>query len=130
VESIADSNMDLRDTIQRIALEWSSYGRRRVTQELHRRGWPVNGKRVYRLMSEDNLLCGRQRKFVVTADSNHGRKVYPNLARPTLLYRYGPALGSRHHVYSAADGVRLSGRDSGRLLAAGYLLGARPDTGR
>ncbi len=27
----------------------------------------------------------RKRKFVVTTDSNHGRKVYPNLAREMIL---------------------------------------------
>jgi putative transposase len=58
---------------------------RRITRELHRRGWAVNWKRVYRLMREDNLLCARKRKFVVTTDSNHGRKVYPNLARQMPL---------------------------------------------
>src|SRR5581483_3800512 len=36
-------------------------------------------------MREDNLLCVRRRKFVVTTDSNHGRKVYPNLARNMVL---------------------------------------------
>jgi len=36
-------------------------------------------------MREDNLLCVRRRKFVVTTDSNHGRKVYPNLARSMIL---------------------------------------------
>ena len=77
--------MDLRDAIQRIALEWPSYGRPRITVELRRRGWRVNAKRVYRLMREDNLLCVRRRKFVVTTDSNHGRKVYPNLARDMIL---------------------------------------------
>ena len=76
----ADSDMDLRDAIQRIALEWPSYGRPRITAELRRRGWVVNPKLVYRLMREDNLLCVRKRKFVVTTDSNHDRKVYPNLA--------------------------------------------------
>ena len=30
--------MDLRDAIQRIALEWPSYGRPRITAELRRRG--------------------------------------------------------------------------------------------
>jgi putative transposase len=85
VEAGADSDMDLRDAIQRIALEWPSYGRRRITQELRRRGWTVNWKRVYRLMREDNLLCVRKRKFVVTTDSSHGRKVYPNLARQMVL---------------------------------------------
>jgi transposase InsO family protein len=49
--------MDLRDAVQRIALEWPSYGRRRITQELHRRGWSVNWKRVFRLMREDKLFA-------------------------------------------------------------------------
>ena len=80
-----DRDMDLRDAIQRIALEWPSYGRPRITAELRRRGWTVNPKRVYRLMREDNLLCVRKRKFVVTTDSNHGRKVYPNLAASMVL---------------------------------------------
>src|SRR5262245_55759688 len=31
-------------------------------------------------MREDNLLCVRKRRFVVITDSNHTRKVYPNLA--------------------------------------------------
>ena len=84
-ESGPDRDMDLRDAIQRIALEWPSYGRRRVTAELRRQGWTVNPKRVYRLMHEDNLLCVRKRKFVVTTDSNHGRKVYPNLAANMVL---------------------------------------------
>ena len=80
-----DSDMNLRDAIQRIALEWPSYGRRRITQELRRRGWQANWKRVYRLMREDNLLCVRKRKFVVTTDSDHGLRVYPNLARQMVL---------------------------------------------
>jgi hypothetical protein len=36
-------------------------------------------------MREDNLLCVRRRKFVVTTDSNHTRKIYPNLARNMIL---------------------------------------------
>ena len=80
-----DTDMDLRDAIQRIALEWPSYGRPRITAEFRRRGWTVNPKRVYRIMREDNLLCVRKRKFIVTTDSNHGRKVYPNLARQMML---------------------------------------------
>jgi len=80
-----DPDMDLRDAIQKIAVQWPSYGRPRITAELRRRGWEVNPKRVYRLMREDNLLCVRKRKFVVTTDSNHTRKVYPNLARDMIL---------------------------------------------
>jgi transposase InsO family protein len=75
-----DEDLDLRDEIQRIALEFPFYGRPRITAELKRRGWRVNHKRVGRIMREDNLLCLRRRKFVVTTDSNHNLRVYPNLA--------------------------------------------------
>jgi len=77
--------VELRDAMQRIALEFPSYGWPRMTEELKRRGWAVNHKRVYRLMREDNLLCLRRRKFVVTTDSAHHLPVYPNLAREMTL---------------------------------------------
>jgi putative transposase len=79
------ADMDLRDQIQKIALQWPSYGSRRITQELKARGWEVNRKRVQRLMRLDNLLCVTKRKFVVTTDSAHGLRVYPNLAASMLL---------------------------------------------
>ena len=81
----ADPDMALRDAVQRIALEFPSYGWPRITEELQRRGWTVNHKRVYRLMREDNLLCLRKRKFVVTTNSDHGLLLYPNLARQMTL---------------------------------------------
>ena len=80
-----DRDVELRDALQRIALEFPSYGWPRMTEELKRRGRSVNHKRVYRLMREDNLLCLRRRKFVVTTDSNHGLPVYPNLAGEMAL---------------------------------------------
>jgi putative transposase len=80
-----DPYMDLRDAIQRIALKWPSYGRPRITAELRRQDWTVNPKLVYRLMRQDNLLCVRKRKFVVTTDSNHKRRIYPNLAPGLIL---------------------------------------------
>ena len=82
---VVDTDLDLRDEIQKIALEWPSYGWRRITAELHRRGRKVNHKRVLRIMREDNLLCLRRRKFVVTTDSNHSRQVYPNLVGQMAL---------------------------------------------
>jgi transposase InsO family protein len=84
-ERRCEADMDLRDAIQRIALEWPSYGRPRITAELRWQGWTVIPKRVYRLMRQDNLLCVRKRRFIVTTDSNHGRKVYPNLTRDTVI---------------------------------------------
>jgi transposase InsO family protein len=81
----ADRDLKLRDAIQKIALEWPAYGSRRITAELRRGQWTVNRKHVQRLMREDNLLCLRKRKFVVTTDSDHPLQVYPNLARQMTL---------------------------------------------
>jgi putative transposase len=75
----ADPDMELRDHLQRVALEWPQYGYRRLTAELHRQGIPVNHKRVLRLMREDNLLCLRKRRFIATTDSSHALQIYPNL---------------------------------------------------
>ena len=83
----ADRDLELRDALQRIAVEFSSYGWPRMTRELGRRGWAVNHKRVYRMMREDHLLCLRRRKFVRTTDSAHPLPVYPNLAREMAVTR-------------------------------------------
>lgn len=81
-----DPDLDLRDRIQKIALEWSSYGYRRVTAQLRRDGLNVNHKLVLRLMHEDNLLCLRKQRFkIATTDSNHGLPIYPNLAKDLVL---------------------------------------------
>ena len=78
----AEVETQVRDTIQRIALEMPCYGYRRITAELRRRSFLVNHKAVLRLMREDNLLClRRKRAFVVTTDARHTQPVYPNLAR-------------------------------------------------
>lgn len=86
VPSAAGVGLELRDQIQRIALEWPAYGYRSITAELGRRGYRVNHKRVLRLMRQDNLLCLRQpRSFLKTTDSRHGYVVYPNLAAELVL---------------------------------------------
>ena len=72
--------MEIRDHMQKMALESSAYGYRRITAELRRRGFEVNHKRVLRMMREDNLLCVRQHAFAVTTDSRHNLPIYPNLA--------------------------------------------------
>jgi transposase InsO family protein len=84
-EPAARCEVELRDQVQKIALSWPSYGSRRITAELRRRDWVVNRKRVQRLMRQDNLLCLRKRRFVVTTDSDHPLPVYRNLARSMVL---------------------------------------------
>ncbi|NLS72673.1 transposase [Bradyrhizobium brasilense] len=46
----------VRDAIQRLALAYRHYGYRRIAAQLRREGLAVNGKRVLRLMREDNLF--------------------------------------------------------------------------
>jgi putative transposase len=84
----APVEMEIRDQMQKVALESPAYGYRRITSELQQHGFEVNHKRVLRMMREDNLLCVRRRAFVVTTDSRHNLPVYPNLARqiePTAI---------------------------------------------
>lgn len=73
-------DMAVRDEVQKIALEYPSYGSRRIAKELGKRGHQVNRKRVQRMMREDNLLCVTKRKFLLTTQSGHGLTVYSNLA--------------------------------------------------
>lgn len=85
-EQRAAADVELRDAIERIVLEFPGYGYRRVTKELHRRGWEVNHKRVLRIMrQEESLLCQIERRFKVTTDSVHSFGRYPNLLKEALI---------------------------------------------
>lgn len=128
--------MELRDGVQQIALEFPCYGYRRITAELQRRGFEVNHKRVLRLMREDNLLCLRHKAFVVTTDSRHALPTYPNLARqitPTAVNQLWVADITyirlrKEFVYLAvlldAFSRRVIGWALGRSLAAELALSA------
>jgi putative transposase len=80
-EEKATRGVELRDAIERIVLEFPGYGYRRVTKELHRRGWTVNHKRVLRVMRRESLLCQIKRRFKLTTDSVHSFGSYPNLIK-------------------------------------------------
>lgn len=75
------AEMELRDRVQRLALAHRYYGYRRITVLLQREGIGMGAKKVRRLMRQDNLLAVRQRRFVVTTDSEHTFHVYPNLVQ-------------------------------------------------
>jgi len=80
-----DSSDELVGEIRRIASEFCGYGYRRVTAELKRRNLNANHKRVLSVMRQNGLTCRRKRFRVVTTDSNHSYKTYPNLAREMVL---------------------------------------------
>lgn len=82
----------LRDAIERIVLDFPGYGYRRVTHALRRAGWElINHKRVLRVMREESLLCQLKRRFIVTTDSAHGYRTYPNLLKGAALDRLDQA---------------------------------------
>lgn len=74
-------DLQLREDIEQIVLENTRYGYRRVTAQLRRDGWLLNHKRVLRVMRQESLLCQLKRSFVMTTDSAHGHRVYPNLLK-------------------------------------------------
>ncbi len=81
----AKKDVELRDAIERIVLEFPGYGYRRVTAALRREGWSVNHKRVLRIMREESLLCQLKRRFVPTTDSTHSLKRYPNFIKDARI---------------------------------------------
>jgi len=84
-EQQARKELDPRDAIEHIVLEFPGYGYRRVTAELRRRGWTVNHKRVLRVMRRESLLCQLKRRFRPTTDSAHAFGIYPNLIKDAEL---------------------------------------------
>lgn len=77
-----ETDLDLRRMMHDIALEFPRYGYRRMTKELHRRDWPVNGKKVLRLMNEEKLTCKKKKQYrPITTQSDHGLPIYPNLVK-------------------------------------------------
>lgn len=80
LSKIAQEEKLILEEIREIIKEFTGYGYRRVTMELHNRGNEVNHKRILRLMKDNGLLCKNKRKFIPrTTDSNHDNPVYPNL---------------------------------------------------
>jgi len=81
------SDTDLADRINEIALEFPSYGYRRVTAALRREDIVVNHKKVYRIMKSENILCKIRRSFKKTTDSGHCLVRYPNLIKGLIPLR-------------------------------------------
>jgi putative transposase len=108
-ESVPYEDMDLRNQIQEIALEFPGYGYRRVTAELRNRSYNVNHKHVLRLMRQDNLLCIKKKFRPVTTDSSHGLPIYPNILKNTKIARLNQVWASdityiellHEHIYLA-----------------------------
>ena len=68
----------LQTALLEVVAEWPTYGYRRITAELRRRGWPVGHNRIQRLLRTLGLVHVPPRRGVHTTDSNHPFPRYPN----------------------------------------------------
>lgn len=69
--------LDLREAVETVAVESPRSGSRRITAQLHRRGWEINRKHIQRVMREENLLVHVRRSCHPTM-SQHASGRYPN----------------------------------------------------
>jgi transposase InsO family protein len=69
----------LKAAIKGEAAKWPTYGYRRITAQLRRQEWPVNHKRVQRLMRLMDLQAKVKRRKRRTTNSKHDFPRYPNL---------------------------------------------------
>lgn len=86
-------DLEIKDEIDKIQLEFPYYGYRPVTAELRRRGRLINRKKVQRIMREYGLLSQIKRLFRSFTKSKHKLPKYPNLiqnlAITTINYVWG-----------------------------------------
>lgn len=68
----------LQAALLEIVAEWPTYGYRRLTAELRRRGWRVGHNRVQRWLRTLGLTRVPPRRVVHTTDSDHPFPRYPN----------------------------------------------------
>lgn len=81
----ARRDAELRQALEQLAAEWPTYGSRRLTAELRRKGWRVNRKRIQRLMREMGLQRPQKRRKHHTTQSNHAFPRYPNLVQDLVI---------------------------------------------
>lgn len=77
----------LKEALKQVAGTWPTYGYRRLTAQLQREGWPVNGKWVRRVMGELGLQGKVYRKKRRTTNSDHPFPRYPNLVQELEVVR-------------------------------------------
>lgn len=78
---------EIRAAISEEAGAWPAYGYRRITNELRRKGWGINEKKVRRLMRQMNLQVKPKGPKRTTTNSRHDLPRYPNLIRNLEITR-------------------------------------------
>jgi len=83
----ATEDVTLREAVKTVAAEWPTYGYRRITAQLRRQAWPVNRKRVQRLLRLMGLEAKVRRRKKRTTNSEHPFPRYPNLVSDLVVVR-------------------------------------------
>ncbi len=79
-------DLDVLGALVKLSGKHPTYGYRRLTKLLRKRKRfaKVNGKRVRRLLKMAGIQAKKPRRAVITTDSRHGFKRYPNLIKAWL----------------------------------------------
>lgn len=76
----ANDDLALLSKIEEVLVRFPTYGYRRITAQLRRERYPVNHKRVCRVMRENDLIIVARHR-ASTTHSVHGDAQYPNLVK-------------------------------------------------
>ena len=110
------------ELVARIGAACDEFGYRRVGAALRQQGIVVNGKKLRRLMREQDLQPKRRRRYVITTDSDHAGPIFPDLAKGVVVDRPNQLwVADLTHV-TISGRLRLPGCDSRCLIAQGRRL--------
>jgi len=77
----------IKDLIDGVHIDFPVYGYRKLHEELLRRGYLLNEKKIRRIQGKFGLFATQVRKWIKTTDSKHKLKKYPNLISPATLVK-------------------------------------------
>lgn len=75
-------DLKTKDLIDRVHVEFPAYGYRKLHEELIRRGYLLNEKKIRRIQRKYGLFAIQLRRWIKTTDSKHNRPRYPCLLEP------------------------------------------------
>lgn len=73
-----------KDLIDNVHIDFPAFGYRKLHEELLRRGYLLNEKKIRRIQAKFGLFATQVRKWIKTTDSKHKLKKYPNLISPAM----------------------------------------------
>lgn len=72
---------DVRSKIEQIRFTFKNAGYRMLLHYLKRSGMEIGERKLRKLMKKHKLHMKQKKRFVNTTNSNHGKRIYPNLIK-------------------------------------------------